>query len=119
MLNKVPEITVYFWLIKVLCTTVGETFADNLNENLGLGLSGTSYLMGALVAEGRAPRRVQRRAASATTGASHQAERPKAQTTAVRPIATSAARARRGSSPTTKSQIATRMRRALIPAPLR
>lgn len=46
MLNKVPEITVYFWLIKVLCTTVGETFADNLNENLGLGLSGTSYLMG-------------------------------------------------------------------------
>jgi uncharacterized membrane-anchored protein len=49
MLNKVPEITVYFWLIKVLCTTVGETFADNLNENLGLGLSGTSYVMGALL----------------------------------------------------------------------
>src|SRR5215467_1169878 len=47
MLNKVPEITVYFWLIKVLCTTVGETFADNLNENLGLGLGGTSYIMGA------------------------------------------------------------------------
>jgi uncharacterized membrane-anchored protein len=47
MLNKVPEITVYFWVIKVLCTTVGETFADNLNENLGLGLTGTSYLMGA------------------------------------------------------------------------
>jgi uncharacterized membrane-anchored protein len=49
MLNKVPEITLYFWLIKVLCTTVGETFADNLNENLGLGLSGTSYIMGALL----------------------------------------------------------------------
>lgn len=49
MLNKVPEITVYFWVIKVLCTTVGETFADNLNENLGLGLSGTSYAMGALL----------------------------------------------------------------------
>ncbi|HET9154102.1 MAG TPA: hypothetical protein VFN85_08300, partial [Solirubrobacterales bacterium] len=47
MLNKVPEITVFFWVIKVLCTTVGETFADNLNENLGLGLSGTSYIMGA------------------------------------------------------------------------
>jgi uncharacterized membrane-anchored protein len=47
MLNKVPEITVFFWVIKVLCTTVGETFADNLNENLGLGLTGTSYLMGA------------------------------------------------------------------------
>jgi uncharacterized membrane-anchored protein len=49
MLNKVPEITVFFWVIKVLCTTVGETFADNLDENLGLGLSGTSYLMGALL----------------------------------------------------------------------
>src|SRR6478609_2472051 len=49
MLNKVPEITVYFWAIKVLCTTVGETFADNLNENLGLGLTGTSYIMGALL----------------------------------------------------------------------
>src|SRR3954452_8505083 len=50
MLNKVPEITVYFWVIKVLCTTVGETFADNLNENLGLGLSNTSYIMAALLA---------------------------------------------------------------------
>ncbi len=49
MLNKVPEITVYFWVIKVLCTTVGETAADNLNENLGLGLGGTSYVMGALL----------------------------------------------------------------------
>jgi uncharacterized membrane-anchored protein len=49
MLNKVPEITLYFWLIKVLCTTVGETFADNLNENLGLGLTNTSYIMGALL----------------------------------------------------------------------
>ena len=45
MLNKVPEITLYFWIIKVLCTTVGETAADYLNTNLGLGLSGTSYVM--------------------------------------------------------------------------
>jgi uncharacterized membrane-anchored protein len=49
MLNKVPEITLYFWIIKILCTTVGETAADNLNENLGLGLSGTSYVTGALL----------------------------------------------------------------------
>jgi uncharacterized membrane-anchored protein len=49
MLNKVPEITLYFWLIKILCTTVGETFADNLNENLGLGLTNTSYIMGAVL----------------------------------------------------------------------
>jgi uncharacterized membrane-anchored protein len=45
MLNKVPEITLYFWIIKVLCTTVGETAADYLNTNLGLGLSRTSYIM--------------------------------------------------------------------------
>lgn len=32
----------YFWIIKVLATTVGETFADFLNTKLGLGLSGTS-----------------------------------------------------------------------------
>ncbi len=36
MLNKVPEVTVYFWVIKILCTTVGETFADYLNDTLGL-----------------------------------------------------------------------------------
>lgn len=49
MLNKVPEVTVYFWLIKVLCTTVGETAADYLNETLGFGLSGTTLVMGALL----------------------------------------------------------------------
>jgi uncharacterized membrane-anchored protein len=49
MLNKVPEVTIYFWLIKILCTTVGETAADLLNENLGLGLTNTSYVMAALL----------------------------------------------------------------------
>ena len=49
MLNKVPEITLYFWIIKILCTTVGETAADYLNSNLGLGLSGTSYVMSAVL----------------------------------------------------------------------
>ncbi|MDQ1667038.1 MAG: hypothetical protein QOH75_3069 [Actinomycetota bacterium] len=47
MLNKVPEVTLYFWVIKVLCTTVGETFADNLNQKLNLGLTNTTYVMGA------------------------------------------------------------------------
>ena len=28
MLSKVPEVTVWFWIIKILCTTVGESFAD-------------------------------------------------------------------------------------------
>lgn len=41
-LCKVPEVTVWFWVIKVLCTTVGETFADFLGTNLHLGLSGSS-----------------------------------------------------------------------------
>ncbi|MGO4258679.1 hypothetical protein AB4Y76_19760, partial [Marmoricola sp. RAF53] len=49
MLNKVPEVTVYFWLIKILCTTVGETAADYLNDTLGLGLTKTSIFMGALL----------------------------------------------------------------------
>ncbi|OIJ94271.1 hypothetical protein [Streptomyces colonosanans] len=48
--NKVPEVTVYFWVIKVLCTTVGETAADFLNSNMGLGLTGVSLLMSALLA---------------------------------------------------------------------
>lgn len=49
MLNKVPEITIFFWIIKILCTTVGETAADFLNTNLNLGLTGTSLVMGALL----------------------------------------------------------------------
>ncbi|WP_405888947.1 hypothetical protein OG762_38390 [Streptomyces sp. NBC_01136] len=48
--NKVPEVTAYFWIIKILCTTVGETAADFLNENLGMGLTGVSLLMSALLA---------------------------------------------------------------------
>ena len=50
LLNKVPEVTVWFWLIKVLCTTVGETAADFLNADLGFGLTGTSIVTGLLLA---------------------------------------------------------------------
>jgi uncharacterized membrane-anchored protein len=49
MLNKVPEVTLYFWIIKILCTTVGETAADNLNDKLSLGLTGTSAVMAVLL----------------------------------------------------------------------
>ena len=49
MLNKVPEVTLYFWIIKVMATTVGETAADYLNSHMGLGLTGTSLVMGALL----------------------------------------------------------------------
>lgn len=47
LLNKVPEITLWFWVIKILCTTVGETFADYLNETLGFGLTNTTVVMSA------------------------------------------------------------------------
>ncbi len=46
---KVPEITIFFWVIKVLCTTVGETFADYLNTTLGFGLNGTTVFTVAIL----------------------------------------------------------------------
>ncbi len=49
MLNKVPEVTLYFWIIKIMCTTVGETAADYLNDSLGFGLTNTTYVTGALL----------------------------------------------------------------------
>ncbi len=49
MMNKVPMITLYFWIIKILCTTIGETAADFLNEKFNLGLTGTTLIMGALL----------------------------------------------------------------------
>ena len=49
LINKVPQVTLFFWVIKVLCTTVGETLADFLNVNLNFGLTGTSVIMGALL----------------------------------------------------------------------
>ncbi|MGA8988038.1 hypothetical protein [Aeromicrobium sp.] len=50
LLNKVPEVTVLFWVVKILSTTVGETAADFLNSNVGLGLSATTALMALLLA---------------------------------------------------------------------
>ena len=47
LLNKVPQVTIFFWIIKILCTTVGETFADFINFNIGLGLTFTTIIMGA------------------------------------------------------------------------
>src|SRR5215510_6525766 len=44
MLNKVPEVVIWFWIIKVLCTTVGESFADWINETLGVGLLKTTLI---------------------------------------------------------------------------
>ncbi|CAN5361731.1 hypothetical protein BH11MYX1_BH11MYX1_09960 [soil metagenome] len=49
-LGKVPYVTAFFWIIKVLCTTVGETASDFLNVNIGLGLKGTAVVAGACLA---------------------------------------------------------------------
>jgi uncharacterized membrane-anchored protein len=61
MLNKVPEVTVYFWVVKILCTTVGESFADYINATLGFGLTNTTVvfsvaLIAALVVQFRMDR---------------------------------------------------------------
>jgi len=45
LLNKVPEITLVFWIIKIMATTVGETAADVLSTTFKLGTVGTSYVM--------------------------------------------------------------------------
>ena len=49
LFNRVPEVTFAFWVIKILSTTTGETFADYLNVDLGLGLSITTWIMSALL----------------------------------------------------------------------
>ncbi|MEO6975057.1 MAG: hypothetical protein ABI144_04150 [Gallionella sp.] len=50
ILNKVPEVMLFFWIIKIMCTTVGETAADFLNADLNFGLTGTSLIMGFFLA---------------------------------------------------------------------
>ncbi len=49
LLNKVPAVTLAFWVIKILATTVGETGADFLSVTLGFGLNGTSVVMTVLL----------------------------------------------------------------------
>lgn len=50
LLSRVPEVTIFFWIIKILATTVGETAADNLNTTFSLGLTNLTYIMGTLLA---------------------------------------------------------------------
>ena len=47
--NKVPGITLVFWVIKILSTTVGETGADFLSVRVGLGAVTTALAMAALL----------------------------------------------------------------------
>ncbi|HPD93216.1 MAG: hypothetical protein H6900_05155 [Rhodobacter sp.] len=48
--NRVPQATPGFWLIKLTAVTMGETAADFLAVNLGLGLGATTVLMTAVLA---------------------------------------------------------------------
>jgi uncharacterized membrane-anchored protein len=45
LLNKVPEVTAIFWIIKILSTTIGETGADYLAVHVGLGATATAAIM--------------------------------------------------------------------------
>ncbi|NEJ05767.1 hypothetical protein ELI49_37935 [Rhizobium ruizarguesonis] len=48
--NRVPRVTADFWLIKLMAVTMGETAADYLNMQMGLGLTATSLIMSAILA---------------------------------------------------------------------
>ena len=48
--NRVPKVTADFWLIKLMAVTMGETAADYLAVNMGLGLTATSLIMSSILA---------------------------------------------------------------------
>lgn len=50
MLSKVPEVTLLFWAIMIVCTMVGETAADALTSTLNLGLTNTTIIMSVILA---------------------------------------------------------------------
>ena len=43
-LSKVPQVTLAFWIIKILATTVGETGGDALSMTLNLGYAVSSFI---------------------------------------------------------------------------
>lgn len=44
IVNKLPEITLLFWIMKILATTFGETFGDLLAQTLNIGYGASSIL---------------------------------------------------------------------------
>src|ERR1035437_9589597 len=46
-ISKVPEVTLFFWIIKILATTLGETGGDAVSMTLNLG-----YLVGTIIFAG-------------------------------------------------------------------
>jgi len=61
LFNKVPRVTPDFWIIKLLAVTVGETAADYMNLDLGLGLSLTSWILTGILAGALVLQFLQRR----------------------------------------------------------
>lgn len=59
--NRAPQVTVEFWLIKLMAVTMGETAADYLAVNLGWGLTATSLVMTAFLVAAIALQFAQRR----------------------------------------------------------
>jgi uncharacterized membrane-anchored protein len=49
-LSKVPEVTLGFWIIKIIATTLGETGGDSLSMSLNLGYAVSSLIFIALFA---------------------------------------------------------------------
>ena len=48
-LSKVPAVTLGFWIIKILATTLGETAGDTVSMSLNLGyLTGTAIFAAVL-----------------------------------------------------------------------
>src|SRR5438445_5146281 len=49
-LNKIPEVTLSFWIIKIAATTLGETGGDSVTMTLNWGyLTGTAIFLSLLV----------------------------------------------------------------------
>jgi uncharacterized membrane-anchored protein len=50
VLSKVPEVTFFFWILKIAATTLGETGGDTITMTLGWGyLAGTTLFLGLLI----------------------------------------------------------------------
>jgi uncharacterized membrane-anchored protein len=47
-LSKVPEVTLLFWIIKILATTLGETGGDSLSMSMGLGYLVSTAILGVI-----------------------------------------------------------------------
>jgi uncharacterized membrane-anchored protein len=50
ILTKVPEVTLTFWIVKILATTLGETGGDALSMSMGLGYPESTAIFAAVFA---------------------------------------------------------------------